>query len=328
MRRRKAYDAFTPATTLGGTYPAEPMSPYVVPKTETTTSPDAVPESIEVKQPTPLKIQLHYGNWPLWLLITPACTLHLGNVPFELIRWPKFFDPEMKQAADRAMVLNPAPWIVVNGTPLTQTTSIIKFCSDLAGLTPNDLFLASQVDSVISICMEFHEVWNAAILAGRNAHKEGDTNLVQKIVTKLNDVDGAKYFNHFEQLLVLNDCEKNPGFIVGNAMTTADITLWKLVGTLSQDHSTSSPVLFWNREITERYPHLNELVCRLNAHPLLHNYVLELFPHGQGESPYPGRMALPLEGCWPGMGFTLEPPDQKWMRWWEEKFNLSWSHMD
>ena len=46
---------------------------------------------------------------------------------------------------------------------------------------------------------------------------------------------GAKYFHHFEQLLVLNDCEKNPGFIVGNAMTTADITLWKLVGTLSQD---------------------------------------------------------------------------------------------
>ena len=199
---------------------------------------------------------------------------------------------------------------------LSQTSAIIRYCADLAGLTPIDPFLAAKVDQVIQTCTDFHEIWNIAVNNGRTAHKKENTKQVQIIVTQLR-FDGAKHMKFFEKLI--KDNMDSEWFIVSNKMTVADIALWKMIGTLSGDHATSSPVLFWPRELLEEWPLLQNLIDRINAHPLIHNYVLSLFPHGKGESPYPGRMANPRDGQWPGMGFSLECPDQKWVKWWRDE---------
>ena len=217
----------------------------------------------------------------------------------------------------------------MNEQTLNSPSAIFRYCADIAGLTPSNPFTAAKVDQVISICLEFHQVWNSAISNGRDAHKAGDTKRVKAIVTQLRDVDGHKLFLFLERLLIANNPdEKKPGFIVGKVITIADIALWKMIGTLSQDPSTRTPVFFWGRELNDRYPHLKMLVSRINAHPGVHNYVLSLFPHGQGVSPFPGRMAAPDEGQWPGMGFSLEPPDVHMMNWWMTEFGLKWEHME
>ena len=115
MRRRMAFDGFSPSTTEGGIIPATPLSPYVVDgtnnKQDNKESPKEInppPSSLNDK---PLQIQLHYGNWPIWLAVAPATILHLGNIPFEFIRWPKYFDPEMTLAANTAGD-GSAPWLV------------------------------------------------------------------------------------------------------------------------------------------------------------------------------------------------------------------------
>ena len=47
----------------------------------------------------------------LFFLIIHFSILHLGNIPFEFIRWPKYFDPEMTLAAKTAGD-GSAPWLV------------------------------------------------------------------------------------------------------------------------------------------------------------------------------------------------------------------------
>jgi len=140
MRRRKSYDAFSPATNKGGTIPADPADPadpgskYAVnKKKEATENNDANDDETRDEKTikkfdgaTPHSIELHYGNWPLWRVITPAVALFLGNINFQLIRWPQFFNSEMRKAAEDA-VDGRAPWMTVE----SGASSILFFPSSL-----------------------------------------------------------------------------------------------------------------------------------------------------------------------------------------------------
>ena len=138
MRRRKSYDAFSPATNNGGTIPADPSadpgSKYAVNKKhEATENNDANDDETRDEKTikkfdgaTPHSIELHYGNWPLWRVITPAVALFLGNINFQLIRWPQFFNSEMRKAAEDA-VDGRAPWMTVE----SGASSILFFPSSL-----------------------------------------------------------------------------------------------------------------------------------------------------------------------------------------------------
>ena len=143
MRRRKSYDAFSPATNEGGTIPADRAdsgSKYAVNKTQEATENSDAKEKETIKKfdgATPHSIELHYGNWPLWRVITPAVALFLGNINFQLIRWPQFFNSEMRQAAEDAAD-GRAPWMTVE-----SGTSSILFLS---------FFPSSLLPSFSSMC--------------------------------------------------------------------------------------------------------------------------------------------------------------------------------
>merc|ERR1711933_113870 len=85
---------------------------------------------------------------PFWRAEISRIALHLGGVEFEDVRWTPYFGEEMLAAA-KAAGNGHAPWIEVDGKFLFQTSAIARYCSDLAGLTPTDAWLAAKVDEVV-----------------------------------------------------------------------------------------------------------------------------------------------------------------------------------
>merc|ERR1712224_906286 len=110
------------------------------------------------------------------------------------------------------------------------------------------------------------------------------------------------------------------GFIVGSELTVADIALWRLVGSLSDDAPTTAPIRYWPRDLNDRYPLLKELVERIDAHPRIRKAMEEWWPRGKAISPYPGRgFPDPKDGKWQAMGTSLEPPKIKHLKFWHDR---------
>ena len=329
MRRRKAYDGFVPATTRGGRIPAddggggkaggceEAAAAKTVAKSAVADE-SLSPQPLKTLKISTLKISLHYGNLCLWRVMAPAIVLHLGRVDFELVRYKQFFGEEMRRAA-KAAGSGRAPWMIVNGRCLTQTSAICRFAADIAGCTPANPFLAAKVDEVVQSITDFYEIWTN-ITAEGFALSKGSRKRQQKIpklLERLQEEEGPFFFNFMDKILRENDANDH-AFLVGDDLTIADVALWRLVGSLSDDVSTSSPVKYWPREMTERrYPRVAKFVKRIDAHPLIRAYMIKLWPPGFAVSPFPGRgFPKPIDGKWQNMGTSLEPPDVRHVQFW------------
>ena len=66
--------------------------------------------------------------------------LHIGGVPFEDVRIPFDAWARIKPTMPYAQV----PLLEVDGKPLAQSYAILMFCGRLAGLVPQDPFLAAK----------------------------------------------------------------------------------------------------------------------------------------------------------------------------------------
>ena len=328
MRRRKAYDGFVPATTSGGRIPAEDEggggggggedAPAKSVDRGDCGSKEGAKEAKEDAPPPPLKIALHYGNLCLWRIMAPAIVMHLGGVDFQLVRYRQFFGEEMRRAA-KAAGSGQAPWMIVNGRCLTQTSAICRFAADVAGLTPADPFLAAKVDEVVQSITDFYNAWTKITAEGfaLSTASRKKQQKIPKLLERLREEEGPFFFNFMDKILRENDADDH-AFLVGDNLTVADVALWRMVGSLSDDVSTSSPVKYWPREMTERrYPRVATFVRRIDAHPLIRAYMLKLWPPGFAVSPFPGRgFPNPTDGKWQNMGTSLEPPDVHHAKFW------------
>ena len=123
-----------------------------------------------------------------------------------------------------------------------------------------------------------------------------------------------------DKLLRENGAEDH-AFLVGDSLTVADVALWRMVGSMSDDACTTSPVKYWPREMTDRrYPRVACHVKRIDAHPLIRAYMLKLWPPGFAVSPFPGRgFPNPVDGKWQNMGTSLEPADIQYVQFWAKR---------
>ena len=329
MRRRKAYDGFSPAVSKGSRIPADAG----VPGTNSGGEMLELNDSMEGKsaaadekdregtvESTNDEISLHYGNLCLWRAMAPAIVLHLGGVDFKFVRYEQYFGEAMRRAA-KAAGSGKAPWLVVNGRVLTQTGAIARFCSDIAGFTPKDPFDAAKVDEVIQCITDFYEEWTRVTAEGFKLNN-GSRKQQQKIpslLEKLREDIGPFFFNYMNKLLKENGAEDH-AFLVGNKLTVADIALWRMVGSLSDDACTTSPIKYWPVDMTHRrWPLVYSHVKRIDAHPLIRAYMLRLWPPGFAVSPFPGRFPNPVDGKWQNMGTSLEPPDINYVKFWASR---------
>ena len=329
MRRRHAYDGFSPAVSKGSTIPADDG----VLGADSGREVHEIENSMEVKcepgderdceekvESTTNEISLHYGNLCLWRVMAPAIMLHLGGVEFNFVRYKQFFGEKMRRES-KAAGSGKAPWLVVNGKVLTQTGAISRYASDIAGFTPKDPFLAAKVDEVVQCITDFYEEWTRVTAEGFKLNN-GSRKQQQKIpllLEKLREDIGPSFFNYMDRLLKENDAEEH-AFLVGNNLTVADVALWRMVGSLSNDACTSSPIKYWPVEMTNRrWPLVYTHVKRIDAHPLIRAYMLKLWPPGFAVSPFPGRFPNPVDGKWQNMGTSLEPPEIKHVKFWRSR---------
>ena len=267
MRRRRAYDGFVPATTKGGKIPASATGADVrnvggdgaagrAEEAASKTAGAGPPQGSGSKETELGTAPLSASRFTTATYVSGASWLRqsccISGVDFELVRYRQFFGEEMRSKA-REAGSGIAPWMIVNGRCLTQTSAICRFASDIAGITPADPFLAAKVDEVVQSITDFYEVWTR-ITAEGFALSKGSRKKQQKIpklIERLREEEGPFFFSFIDKLLRENGAEDH-AFLVGDSLTVADVALWRMVGSMSDDACTTSPVKYWPREMTDR----------------------------------------------------------------------------
>ncbi len=178
--------------------------------------------------------------------------MHIGNIPFEDIRFPFFKFAEVKNNTP----LHQVPVLTINGRQVTQCNSINRFIGKLAGLYPEDNFQAMLCDEIMDaledvinkIMPTFHlpeeEMKNA-----RMALAAGPFTLyLQWLETQLQQ-NGGTYF-------------------ADNRLTMADLKVFEWVRTLNSGFLEHIPTTL----VESAAPLLNEHMRRIAQTPAIAEY--------------------------------------------------------
>merc|ERR1739848_419531 len=180
------------------------------------------------------RIVIHYFDFPFWRAEVSRLALHLGKVEFEDKKIKDF--KEFKESG--IAPFGQAPILEVDGKVIAQTGAIARYCGKLGGFYPkNDDFAAAKIDEIIDTATDITNH------VGKTMHMKDEK---EKIMTENGSTE----------------------FYVGDAMTIADIAMWRLLGWFKGGALDGIP-----KEVFDTYPSVLQHYNSIDAHPEIRNWM-------------------------------------------------------
>lgn len=176
--------------------------------------------------------------------------LFLGDVPFEDVRNVK----RDALKAEGKLTFGSTPVLEVDGKILSQTQAMATYCSKLAGLHPDDPWLAAKVDEAINGCTDV----TTTIASTFMLPPDEKVAARQKLV--LPDGRLTMHLGGIERLLEQNG---GNGHIAGDTITVADLAVWRLVGWVSSGKIDGIPESY----VQDTFPLIQALRAKVDSHP-------------------------------------------------------------
>ena len=213
-----------------------------------------------------MELKFIYGQMPFWRAEVGRLTLFLGGVEFEDIRISRDEFLRVKETGkldDGTIVpFNQIPCLVVDGTSIAQTAGIARFCGKLSGLYPkSDPIRAAPIDQFLDFATDINILINST---GVNENEPA------RVLARQELVDGSLG----GKLRILENCiTEGSKYIVGPAMSIADIAIWRLMGWLSSGIIDGIPI-----EVLEKYPKIRVICAVVDNHPKVQEWIKLTFP--------------------------------------------------
>lgn len=183
---------------------------------------------------------------PFWRAEVVRMALHCGGIPFEDVRDWGVGKPLAPFGA--------LPVMEVDGKILSQTQAMATYAGKLAGLYPEDSWLAAKCDEAINGCTDV----TGTVGATMRIQDEGEK-LAARSALIASDGRLTLHLGGIEKLLVANGSN---GCTVGDALTVADLAIWRLAGWLGGGAVDGIPKDY----PTDTFPALAALVAKVDAH--------------------------------------------------------------
>jgi len=198
----------------------------------------------------PASLKVYYGDMAFWRAEVVRIGLFVGDVPFEDIRDQKRVD----LIAAGKLAFGAVPVLEADGKMLSQTQAMAVYAGKLAGIHPEDPWLAAKVDECLNGCTDVTGTIGATFRLPDAEKEAARAALI---------AEGGRLAMHLGGLERI--CAENGscGFAVGSALTVADLAIWRLVGWVSSGVIDGIPKQY----VAESFPALSKLVASVDAHP-------------------------------------------------------------
>ncbi len=213
-----------------------------------------------------MKLVFIYADIPFWRAEVGRIALFFGGIDFEDLRVSRDEFQDIKEKGSLNDKLNipfhQLPCLVVNGTSIAQSGGIARFCGKLSNLYPvNDDLSASLVDQFIDFATDI------TVLIS-NTNKINDQYERKKNREDLYDNELSRKFSMLERAI-----NHNSNWLVGNAITIADIAIWRLMGWLSSGNLDGIPENF-----LKNYPRITNICLSVDSNTKIQEWVEKTYP--------------------------------------------------
>jgi len=205
------------------------------------------------------KIALHY--FPIQGPAEPIrLALVVGGVPFDDIRHTRAEMLAMKEAGE--LPYGQLPIAYIDGKRLAQSNAIGQYCAKVAGLVPADAFQAAKCDEIIQYIQQ--DVRERVI---------GPTMRESDAAKKAEMRKKAATVGLPEKLAILEKAVQPSGYLVGDALTMADLHFYVLANWIGMGTLDGIP-----KDVILAFPKLTNLVKKLNDTPQIKKWNAEKNP--------------------------------------------------
>jgi len=182
--------------------------------------------------------------------------LTIGSVEFEDERITSA-EWSVRKASKSGDSLKQLPLLEVNGQELGQSKAIVRYAGKVAGLYPNDPFMAAQVDLVLDSLDDRLQLFQPTFGIADQAFRIAARKEIAGALTPTGDRTAAVRFNVVTQALNDRVGANLNGFVVGPSLSIADLALFcdqsALNGGFLEGIDDSC---FLDSNGQHRYPHL------------------------------------------------------------------------
>ena len=193
-----------------------------------------------------MDITLTYFDFPFWRAEVSRIALHIGGIAFDDRRPTREAFRAMKVSGE--LPYGQLPVLEVDGVTIAQTGAIARFCGKLSGLYPtSDHVAAARIDELVEAA---NEVTLAVSPTMRERDPERRASMRAALATEV-----------FPQWLerVSRRVDEGP-FLVGDALSIADLAIWRLLDWLTCGMLDGIP-----RDLLEPYPRLGRHLASIGA---------------------------------------------------------------
>jgi prostaglandin-H2 D-isomerase / glutathione transferase len=196
-----------------------------------------------------MSTKLSYFNFPFWRAEPSRIALHIAEVDWTDDRPNREAFIAMKQSG--TLPFGQLPVLELQGVSYGQSNAIARYCGRMANLYPADALKALQVDELMS-APEDLMIYLGATMREKDPERKLELRrtFAQQTLTP--------WFGHVEERLSLN---QESDFAVGDSMTMADLTLWRVIRWLNGGILDGVP-----KGIADGYQRLQALVRAVENH--------------------------------------------------------------
>lgn len=175
--------------------------------------------------------------------------LHVGGVPFKNTHVGEEFSA---QKADGAYQYDQVPIMLVDGVQFAQSSAIIRYCAQVAGLVPQAPIDVLAADEYLSVCDEF-------LIKFPFTYKVGEEN-AKKAREVFMEVEMPRLIGGMERAVASREEGAEP-WLVGGQMTYADITVYATLDMFKKGVVDHIPTDF-----LDKYPLVNNAWRAVEEH--------------------------------------------------------------
>ena len=202
-----------------------------------------------------MSMKLSYFNFPFWRAEPSRIALYMAGVEWTDDRPNREAFSALKQSG--TLPFGQLPVLELQGVSYGQSNAIARYCGRLANLYPTDALQALRVDELMSAPEDLMIYLGATM-------RETDPERKLKLRGEFAQQRLTPWFGHIEQRVSLNQASD---FAVGESMTMADLTLWRVTRWLNDGILDGVPT-----GIADGYQRLQALVCAVENHEAVQSW--------------------------------------------------------
>jgi glutathione S-transferase len=196
-----------------------------------------------------MSTKLSYFNFPFWRAEPSRIALHIAGIDWTDERPNREMFMAMKQSG--TLPFGQLPVLEIQGVSYGQSNAIARYCGRLANLYPTDALQALRVDELMSAPEDLMIYLGATM-------RETDPERKLELRRAFAQERLTPWLVHIENRLLLN---QESDFAVGDSMTMADLTLWRVIRWLNDGILDGVP-----KGIADGHLRLQRLVCAVEDH--------------------------------------------------------------